>query len=143
VSHLDGPINVLVVDDEPETAEMTATFLQRAEDGLVASVETDPTTVLGRLDAGTFDCVLSEYSMSGVDGLELLATVRDAHPELPFVLFTAEGSEGVASEAISAGVTDYVPKGAGADKYAELAEEIRAMVDGGRRGPVRERAPPR
>jgi len=126
--HGEEPVRVLFVDDEPGCAEMATTFLERADNRLVASAETDPTNVLGRLDAGEFHCVVSDYAMPGVDGLELLAAVRDNYPDLPFVLFTAKGNEGVASEAISAGVTDYVRKEAGTDQYADLAADVVDLV---------------
>ena len=45
-----------------------------------------------------------------MDGLELLAAVRAEHPDLPFIPFTGAGSEGIASEAITAGVTEYLRK---------------------------------
>ncbi|MFB6175738.1 MAG: response regulator, partial [Halobaculum sp.] len=69
-----------------------------------------------------------DYEMPGEDGLELLASVRETHPDLPFVLFTGEGSESVASDAISAGVTDYLQKGSGTEQYTILANRISNAV---------------
>jgi DNA-binding NtrC family response regulator len=54
--------------------------------------------------------------MPGVDGLEFLASVREEYPDLPFILFTGKGSEEIASEAISRGVTDYLQKETGTDQ---------------------------
>ncbi|ELZ46514.1 multi-sensor signal transduction histidine kinase, partial [Halorubrum coriense DSM 10284] len=67
---------------------------------------------------------VSDYEMRETDGFELLETVRERHGDLPFVLFTGAGSEAVASEAVSAGVDEYVCKGAGDDPYAQLAAAI-------------------
>jgi PAS domain S-box-containing protein len=61
------------------------------------------------------------------NGLEFLHTVRETHPELPFILFTGKGSEEIASEAISAGVTDYLQK-RGSEQYDRLATRIRHAV---------------
>jgi DNA-binding response OmpR family regulator len=63
-----------------------------------------------------------------MSGIELLETVRETYPDLPFVLFTETGSEEVASEAISAGVTDYLQKGGGSEQYALLANRIENAV---------------
>jgi len=60
---------------------------------------------------------------------QLLEEVRDRYPELPFVLFTGRGSEEVASEAISAGVTDYLQKDTGTSQYAVLANRIANAVE--------------
>lgn len=125
----DAPVRVLVVERDPASAEMAATFLQRGHERMVTSAASDPTAVLERLEAGAFDGVLAAYDMPAVDGLELLSVVRDAYPDLPFVLFTAEGDEEVASAAVSAGVTEYVRRRAGGDQFGPLADDIVAMVD--------------
>jgi PAS domain S-box-containing protein len=75
-----------------------------------------------------FDCVVSDYDMPETDGLEFLERVRERFPELPFVLFTGKGSEEIASEAISAGVTDYLQKGTGGDRFTVLANRIENAV---------------
>lgn len=51
--------------------------------------------------------------------------VRDRGCEIPFILFTGRGNEAVASEAVSAGVSDYLRKGTGTGQYEVLANRIR------------------
>lgn len=46
--------------------------------------------------------------MPGQNGIEFLETVCETYPYLPFILYTGKGSEEVASDAITAGVTDYL-----------------------------------
>ncbi|MDS0282330.1 ATP-binding protein [Haloarcula onubensis] len=65
---------------------------------------------LATLDREHVDCVVSEYALPDSDGVSFLRTVRNRWANLPFVLFTDSGDEGVASEAIGAGATDYLPK---------------------------------
>jgi DNA-binding NtrC family response regulator len=50
--------------------------------------------------------------------------VRQRYPDLPFILFTGQGNEEIAKQAILDDVTDYVEKGVGTDQYALLAERI-------------------
>lgn len=84
-----------------------------------------------------FDCVVSAHEMPGRNGIEFLELVREEYPDLPFVLFTGKGSEAVASDAISAGVTDYLQKGSGTEQYELLANRIVNAVDhGGTEGTV-------
>lgn len=59
--------------------------------------------------------------MPGQNGIEFLETDREEYPNLPFILYTGKGSEEVASDAISAGATDYLQKGSGTDQYQLLA----------------------
>jgi DNA-binding NtrC family response regulator len=124
----DEDITVLHVDDDEEFLSVAIELLERADDRLVVEAEPEPTAALDRVDEVDADCVVADYEMPGLDGLELLAAVRDARPDLPFVLFTGKGSEEIADEAISAGVTDYVRKGGG-NRYDLLANSIRNAVE--------------
>ena len=117
-------VRVLHVDDEPGFSDLTAEFLERQDDRFVVETATDADEGRERLAAAEFDCVVSDYEMPGRNGIEFLTAVREIHPELPFILFTGKGSETIASDAISAGVTDYLQKGAGTDQYELLANRI-------------------
>ncbi len=119
-----GPISVLHVDDEPDFAEMVATFLEREDDRLTVDTATNIDEGLSRLDETDVDCIVSDYELPGRNGIEFLKTVRERKPDLPFILFTGKGSEEVASDAISAGVTDYLQKETGTDQYTLLANRI-------------------
>ena len=122
-------IRVLHVDDDPDYAEMTATFLEQQDAPLDVLTATSTSEALDRLDDDSIDCVISDYDMPHMDGLDFLETVRSSHPDLPFILFTGKGSEEIASEAISAGVTDYLQKEAGADHYVVLANRVIDAVE--------------
>ena len=123
-----APIRVLCVDDEPGMADLIGEFLERADDRLTTTTATSAREGLRLLDEADPDCVVSDYDMAGADGLVFLESVRSARPDLPFVLFTGHGSEEIASEAVSAGVTDYVQKETGTDQYRVLARRIRNAV---------------
>jgi PAS domain S-box-containing protein len=122
------PIRVLHVDDQADFADLTATALEREDDRLSVEAMTSGDEVLERLTDG-IDCVVSDYDMPGRNGIEVLEAIRERYPDLPFILFTGKGSEEVASEAISAGVTDYLEKEGGLSQYTVLANRIRNAVD--------------
>ena len=117
-------VRVLVVDDEPGFAEVAASLLESRDERIDASAVESAAAALNELSAESFDCVVSDYEMPETDGIELLEAVRDRHGDVPFVLFTGEGSEAVASEAVAAGVDEYVRKWAGDDPYAQLTAAI-------------------
>lgn len=121
-------IDVLHVDDEPDVADLTAEFLTQADERLAVHTATHPDDGIDILTHREIDCVVSDYDMPGWTGIGFLEAVRERHPDLPFILYTGKGSEEVASEAISAGVTDYLQKGTGTEQYDILANRIRNAV---------------
>jgi PAS domain S-box-containing protein len=125
---LSGQVRVLAVDDDEATVSLTATYLRRQRDNFSVLTVTSGREALETLDRESIDCVVSDYEMPTMDGIELLRAVRDRESNLPFILFTGRGSEEIASEAISAGVTDYLQKGSGEDRYTLLANRIENAV---------------
>jgi PAS domain S-box-containing protein len=122
-------MRVLLVEDDDAQADLTASFLEREDDAFSVTTRSAAEPALDYLQDAEVDCVLSDHDMPGKDGLELLDDVRDLDADLPFVLFTGKGSEEIASEAISAGVTDYLQKEGGNDQYAVLANRVRNAVE--------------
>jgi PAS domain S-box-containing protein len=123
-------IRVLCVDDDSSFCDLAALQLERvtadADRPVSVVTETDPSDVPSSLP--DVDCVVSDDDMPDVDGLELLETVREYDADVPFILFTGRGSEGIASRAISAGVTDYIRKGGQSDRFVMLANRIEEAV---------------
>ncbi|WP_380678488.1 PAS domain S-box protein [Salinigranum sp. GCM10025319] len=123
-----GSIRVLHVDDEPNLLELVSTLLRREAAEITVVSESDPTAALESLTHEPVDCIVSDYDMPEMNGLEFLSTIRETYPTIPFVLYTGKGSEEIASEAISAGVTDYMQKNGGLEQYAVLANRIKNAV---------------
>lgn len=121
-------ITLLHVDDDSQFGELVSIYLERADSNLEVITEPDAEAGLDRLESADVDCIVSDYDMPGRNGLEFLETVRTDHPNLPFILFTGKGSEEIASEAISAGVTDYLQKEGGTDQYTVLANRVQNAV---------------
>ncbi|ELZ00935.1 multi-sensor signal transduction histidine kinase [Natrialba chahannaoensis JCM 10990] len=90
---------------------------------LTVRQETDYSDALKRLKTTTVDCVVANHTPPELDALELLMEIRDEHPTLPVILFPENGSETLASKAITAGVTGYVSR-SNADAGHQLVEQI-------------------
>ncbi|MDS0281683.1 hybrid sensor histidine kinase/response regulator [Haloarcula onubensis] len=125
----EGDIRTLVVDDSEFFADMTAETLTQEHDMEAISVHSG-TAAAQRLVEEEFDCVVSDYEMPEMDGLELLSTVREEDPSLPFILLTGRGDEETASQAIRAGVADYLLKLEVVEdkQYGRLANRIESVV---------------
>jgi len=128
MSTVPDTIHVLHVDDEPEFADLAATFIERGDERFAVETATSADEGLDRLRDNGFDCIVSDYDMPGQNGIEFLETVCETHPDLPFILYTDKGSEKVASDALSAGATDYLQKETGTGQYELLANRIENAV---------------
>ena len=118
---------VLLVDDEPQVASLAGAYLKRVETDLTVVVETDPRDALARFEAGDVDCVVSDYEMPAMDGLELLAAVRESDSTIPFVLFTASDDEAVPCLARERGAT-YLRKEGPAGGFERLGECVESTL---------------
>ncbi|MFB6300263.1 MAG: response regulator [Halobacteriales archaeon] len=121
-------ICLLLVDDDSEQLALADDRLADELDQVDIRTATDPQEALSVLETDSIDCVVSDYRMPDRDGLSLLSELRAADNDIPFILFTGEGSEEIASDAIAAGVTDYVQKG-GPEVYELLANRIENALD--------------
>ncbi len=131
----DGGDRVLYVDPDATAAETVAAGF---DEDVVETVSTAE-DAHRRLADGPVDCVIAEHDLPDSDGLDLLTSVREDYPTLPAVLFVAEGDERLASDALSAGLDEYVVKTPLDDGVERLVETVTELLDrrrAGRRGSV-------
>ena len=62
------------------------------------------------LGAHEYACILADFKLPSMNGIELLRLVREKQPTLPFVLMTAYGSIEIAVEAMKSGANDFISK---------------------------------
>ncbi|NGM68498.1 response regulator [Natronolimnobius sp. AArcel1] len=122
-------IRVLYVNTKSDTLDLPDTRAPHEPTRFEVVTESTAQAALERLKSSDspIDCVVSEYRLADLDGLELLEWVRQCDPTMAFLLYTDSGSEAIASEAISRGVSEYLPKSA--TDEATLAERIAAAVE--------------
>lgn len=70
------------------------------------------------------DVVLTDLQMPEMDGLQLVAAIRDRYPIVPVILITSEGSEETAVKALEAGAASYVPKRSVADMLVRTVHGV-------------------
>lgn len=98
---VDPPYEVLVVDDEPDVLQALSTTLSRAPrmDCEVTAVESAE-AALDVLQGDSFDLVLADYRLDGMNGAELLGEVRDRDPDVRRLLITGYVDLDIAVEAM-------------------------------------------
>ena len=123
-----APCTVLYVDDEPELLVLAKLFLESTGEFVVDTLLSGEETLV-TLRTHTYDAIISDYQMPGMDGLLLLKTVRERYGDIPFILFTGRGREAVVIEAINLGADSYLQKGGDPRaQFAELAHKIHMAV---------------
>ena len=106
----DEIINVLLVDDDPALLEALTDALElRIPDITVEPYDAAP-AALGRLNEATFDLLISDVKMPGMDGLELLSEALKIAPAMPVVLITGHGDTDIAIKALRSGAFDLIQK---------------------------------
>ncbi|MBW2271679.1 MAG: sigma-54-dependent Fis family transcriptional regulator [Deltaproteobacteria bacterium] len=99
---------VLIVDDEPRIGAMLRRALKM--EGIDATACEDPERALELLKEKSYDIVISDLRMPGIDGLELLRRAKQIRPECEVVLMTAYATVATAREALKRGAVDYITK---------------------------------
>ncbi|MEX0885050.1 MAG: sigma-54 dependent transcriptional regulator [Phycisphaeraceae bacterium] len=112
---------VLVVDDEPEHADVMADALRRR--GHVCTIVHDLDAARDELNHGQFDLVVTDLVMEAeTDGMEVLATARRTQPTAETILVTAHGDVPTAKAAIKGGAYDFIEKPIDLDVFRTLCD---------------------
>jgi PleD family two-component response regulator len=121
-------IHVLHIDDQMDQLRFTKMFLESSDDGLKVEDTTSVEEAMNMLKRHRYDCVVADYHMPDVDGIELARRIRESH-KVPLIMYTAWGSDEVAEDAFAVGVDDYIRKELEPSHYQILARRIRMMVE--------------
>jgi PAS domain S-box-containing protein len=119
---------ILYVDDEPSLLEIGKIFLEQSGQFSVDTLDSAP-AALTLLNSKTYDAVISDYQMPGMDGIEFLKKVRTSGNTIPFILFTGRGREEVVIQALNEGADFYLQKGGEPQsQFTELEHQIRQAI---------------
>lgn len=125
--------SILVVDDDPAVGRVLAALL--AQDGHRATLASSAEMALTTLEKLSVDLVISDVRMPGMDGLQLLKTLRARQPELPVVLLTAHGTVPMAVEAMREGAADFLQKPFNRDEVLFVVKKVLASTQPAREAP--------
>lgn len=99
---------ILVVEDEQVQLEGIAGFLVKQGYRVFKASEATEALEIARRE--TLDIVLSDFRMSGMNGIELLVSLKNLNPDIEVIIMTAYGSVESATEAMKLGAVDYITK---------------------------------
>ncbi len=125
---MSGPITILVADDHPVVRDGVVAMLSTQPDFQVIGEAADGLEAVALAKALRPNIVLLDLEMPGLDGVEALAQMRAACPEVRALVFTAFDTDDRIVGAVRAGAQGYLLKGAPRD---ELFNAIRVVGAGG------------
>ena len=124
LTRLDGsPLRVLVVDDEPNIAELVRMALRY--EGWEVDVAYNGTKAVSTAKANRPDAVVLDMMLPDIDGMETLRRLRGHLPDIPVVFLTARDSVEDRVAGLTAGGDDYVTK---PFSLEELVARVRALL---------------
>ncbi len=104
---------IMIIDDNPHDQDIFRRFLQRDKKEQYSFVMADTGEKgLEHYETERLDCILLDYNLPDIDGLELLEKMSgpDAPPKTPIIFLTGQGDETIAVEAMKLGASDYLIK---------------------------------
>jgi nitrogen regulation protein NR(I) len=124
---MNGAAKVLLIEDDAGIRDTMQKVL--AQEGHVVTVEKRGDEGLARAAEGSFNVVITDLRLPGLNGLELVRQLHNARPRLPIILVTAYGTTDTAIEATKSGAYDYVLK---PFNMPELLDLVRKAADSNR-----------
>lgn len=101
-------MDFLVIDDDKTFREATCILID--DEGHYAEGAPSGSYALSRLKEAKFDAALLDLHLGADDGLDLLQQIVKGFPQLPVVMFTAQGNVKTAVEAMRRGAVDFLEK---------------------------------
>jgi DNA-binding NtrC family response regulator len=115
---------IMVIDDEKIVGDMAKLSLE--QDGYSVETFLNAEPALKRLQEERFDVVVTDYKMKGIDGMEVLKTVKERYPGTQVIMITAFANLDAAIEALRRDVHDFFPKPV---KIKELKASIKRALE--------------
>ncbi|MBI4514536.1 MAG: sigma-54-dependent Fis family transcriptional regulator [Deltaproteobacteria bacterium] len=113
---------ILIVDDE--RAMQLALRGLLSKEGYAVETAGSGEEAVRKIETGDFHLVITDLSMDGMDGLQVLERARAFDPDVAVVMITAYGSEKIAVQAMKAGAADYIPKPFDNDEIRVLVRKV-------------------
>lgn len=123
---MDKKISILIVDDEESVRDSLYSWF--TEDGYQVEVAEHAKAALLLLETGSFDIILTDLKMPGMDGLELLQRIKTLNKDSIIIVMTAFASVDTAVKALKEGAFDYVTKPFDPDDLSHLIRNATLQV---------------
>ena len=125
---MDTDLRILVADDDKSIAWLWARLLQWGFGAEVVAVF-DGVNAIARIEAASFDLIITDLQMPGASGLDVLRHAKMGHPAVPVVLSTGYAPDYVIAEATRLGAADILRKPFDLDEAVAVARAVLAPAE--------------
>jgi DNA-binding NtrC family response regulator len=123
---MNNRISILIVDDEPSVRDSLYNWFM--EDGYRVECAEDAKKALLKLESESFDIILADIKMPGMDGLEMLRRIKTLKKDSVVIMMTAFATVDTAVQALKEGAFDYVTKPFDPDDLTHLIRNASKQI---------------
>ncbi len=117
------PVNILLVDDNPEHRLLITRILRRGIQNVSIEEAGSGSDCIAKIGQTKFDLVLLDYSLPEMNGFEVLDVLNKIRDNMPIIMITGREDDQIAEEAKRRGASDYIVKS------KEFLDHIVAVVE--------------
>ena len=110
---MDGPLKILLVEDDPDQASLIENRLRKFNSHIEVETAFSGNDCLKKLARNHYETIILDYSLPEYDGIEVLSRIKQTGIDAPVIMVSANGSEKIAVEALKGGAHDYLVKDSG------------------------------
>jgi PAS domain S-box-containing protein len=114
-------LKIMIIEDEKDHFELMEHAIKKEFPDAVVELCERADLCLERLEEGGVDIIIADYLLAGMTGLQLLEDLKERKIEVPVIMVTGHGDEGLAVKAMKSGAFDYVVK---SGSFFELIPEL-------------------
>lgn len=119
-----GVTRILHLDDDPADHILFKKNVKKVDADLEILWYSTCSEAEKALDKFDVHCIICDFQMPDLDGIQFLGQIREKHGDLPFIFYTGQGNEQVAAQAFRSGADDYYTKNEGFAHYQRIVASI-------------------
>lgn len=117
-------MKILLADDHSVVRKGLKSILSEAYPTAIIQEETDGASILGSLNQQQWNLIITDISMPGRSGLEVLKDIKQISPQTPVLILSIHTAEQYAIRALKAGASGYLTKESAPEELIKAIQQI-------------------
>ncbi|MCH8157402.1 MAG: response regulator, partial [Nitrospinae bacterium] len=103
-------IKVLLIEDDEDDVQLIKDMLSKSQSDIELEVARNSGEGIEKIKAQSFDCILTDYIVPPISGLEIMEEARKSNNKTPFIILTGFGDGGLGADLIKRGAAGFRTK---------------------------------